>query len=69
MPRPEESTTEIIDEDDKATLTKTTDLENAQKEAREQKPTAFDGITEPGMDEIFSFFPTYRNFYLSKITE
>ena len=53
MPRPEESTTEIIDEDDKATLTKTTDLENAQKEAREQKPTAFDGITEPGTDELF----------------
>ena len=50
VPRPEESTTEIIDEDDKATLTKTTDLENAQKEAREQKPTAFDGITEPGTD-------------------
>lgn len=44
----QESTTELIDEDDKATLTKTTDLENEQKEAREKKPTAFDGIMEPG---------------------
>ena len=45
-------TTDIIPEDDKAALTKTTDFENAQKEAREfepgQKPTAFDGIVEPG---------------------
>jgi len=37
-----------MDEDDKATLTKTTDFENAQKVARDQKPTAFDGIMEPG---------------------
>lgn len=48
----EDSTTDIIPEDDKAALTKTTDFENAQKEAREfepgQKPTAFDGIVEPG---------------------